>query len=111
MGIVDEFFVNTFSSTRPLTGSNGNDTQGVAIVKGSCLLTKLQDRTRSYEQELFGKEYRIYLSTDHDVQVGDVFTINGRFYGIQDFDDDIPDMFENTDHMQVLVAFKQRSNG
>lgn len=111
MGIVEEFFVDTFSSTRPVEGIDGNETQQTQIESGNGLLTKLKDRSESYEVEMFGKEYRFYTRQSYDIKIGDILTINSVDYGVRDFDNVIPDMFEGTDEMQVIVLFRQSTNG
>lgn len=101
MGIVDSFFVHSFSTKR---FNGGSTTTVIASEKG--LITKVQDDAQQLAAGLFGKTYRLYCPRGLDIKETDIVASGGINYQVKGVDDDIPDMFEGTDNFSVYLITK-----
>ena len=97
MGVIDTFFIQSFSTTR--AGSS-------VLSNTPCLLTKDKDEATNMMPGTFGKAFKLYTRDGQDVREGDVVTIDGTDYTVKATDDLIPDMFEGTDSLASYIVIR-----
>lgn len=103
MGIVQDFFIQTFNSRRSTVGTNSNTTMQPILTNEPCLVTKREDKANEITDGYFGMARTLYCNPGRDVKVGDEISSGGLVYAVRGVDPNIPDMFENSDQFSSYL--------